>query len=81
MPTKCPAGSFQSSPTMGVCTNCPAGNYCVLGTSVPVACPAGYYCLVNTKRADEYPCDKGKYNSATSATSQNQCSSCPAGNV
>lgn len=81
MATKCPAGSYQPTAVMGVCIACTAGKYCPLGTSIPIDCPAGYYCLENTKRSNQYPCEKGKFNTALGATVETQCLTCTAGNV
>lgn len=81
MNTKCPAGTYTGTAQQSSCTTCPAGKYCVIGTSTPQDCPAGYYCPAGTKHANEYPCPKGKYNKLTGKTQESECLTCPAGSV
>lgn len=42
-------------------------------------CPPGYYCPEGTKRASQFPCPAGTYNSLSLQTNLAACMRCPAG--
>ena len=83
----CPAGKYQSDPSLTVCSPCDAGYLCEGGATTPtpnststeggVACPAGHYCPAGTKVA--VPCPQGTYNPSKLGKSSAACLLCPSG--
>ena len=44
----CPSGQYVPTPG-GMCTGCPAGNYCPVSMqNISITCPPAYYCPANT---------------------------------
>eukprot|EP00606_Chrysophyceae_sp_TOSAG23-5_P001356 GSChrysophyteH2.ASY1.ANO1.1387.1 assembled CDS len=80
----CPAGRYSN--TRGLtqaseCTNCPAGSYCLSGTTaITGACAAGFYCPSESYLANTNPCPTGSFSPSTSLTAANECSPATAGN-
>ncbi len=72
---------FSDQPQAAVCTECPAGYYCLTNSTTYTTqiCPAGYYCPNGTRHAYEFPCSKGSYNPVQMATGVEDCLSCPPG--
>lgn len=89
----CPAGTYSSavsSTDISACTTCPAGYYCLPGTTdtsvaspylpqPPIPCPRGQYCPSGTPYSNAYPCPAGTYLPSTGASSSSDCLVCPAG--
>ena len=82
-PPQCPSGFLgqsykvadQSSPR---CSGlCPAGKYCVAGTSAPKPCTSGSYCMEGSPLP--VPCKPGSFTEATNLTSQDECTICSRG--
>ena len=86
--TPCAAGSYSSSTGAITCPACPAGSYCIVGSTVAILCPDGQYSSVSaavcsTCVAGSYckgglmkQCSAGSYQPATG---QSSCNSCPVG--
>ena len=79
----CPAGTYnpianQTSRSVA-CLPCPAGNYCVAGSSQPAICPPGYYCPIGTGARTQFACHAGFYNDQTGLKNYTECKPCPPG--
>ena len=79
----CPAGTYnpianQTSRSVA-CLPCPAGNYCVAGSSQPAICPPGYYCPIGTGARTQFACHAGFYNDETGLKNYTECKPCPPG--
>ena len=95
--TTCPPGKYFSdvnSATMdGVCSQCPANNYCAGGTAASIPCPTGWYCSTDGSSKTICPsgsycgqgvttptgCAAGYYSTASGASSISTCQQCEAG--
>ncbi|XP_056365473.1 multiple epidermal growth factor-like domains protein 6 [Oenanthe melanoleuca] len=49
------------------------------GAQTPELCPAGHFCLPGTTFSTEHPCPKGTFGPRAGATSESDCEPCPAG--
>ena len=56
-------------------TQCPPGNYCPEGSSVPTPCPVGTYCTGSSPKP--IPCSQGFYNNESGQENMGACKSCP----
>lgn len=76
-PHICVDGTYQEQEGKGSCITCPAGNVCNSNSTSPNSCPVGNYC----PQGRGYPlfCAAGTYGSEPGLSSQDDCSSCPAG--
>jgi len=77
-PIPCLAGTYSTLPNSITCTSCPAGSYCLLASTAPIACGAGLICPLGTSEAPFHPtysCPAGKYCIAGTATGTD----CPLG--
>ena len=72
---------FSNSTTLAECFDCPAGFYCMSGSTTYThqLCPAGYYCPTSTRHSFEYPCPKGSYNPIDGSSGPEDCLMCPPG--
>ena len=79
--TSCLAGTYQDENRQASCKNCPAGFYCLTGTTdySSTVCPTGYYCPSSTEFITEYACSLGTYNPTLGLTTSAQCLQCPPG--
>ncbi|RUS80925.1 hypothetical protein EGW08_011306, partial [Elysia chlorotica] len=89
MAQPCSPGSYAPTTQMANCTVCPAGYYCVAGSSItveltapshgvvtPKVCPAGYYCPNNTETDRQFPCPLGTFGNVTGLEDSSQCVDC-----
>lgn len=83
---KCPAGTYSN--VWGLedntgCRACPAGKYCLEGSTEPGPdCIAGYYCKISTTAADAgTKCPEGTYAdpTVTGMKTVHECIICPMG--
>ena len=73
----CSAGKFcDGSQTTGDGDDCPAGSFCVAGTSIPEVCDAGTYCPVRSAAPND--CPQGTYQDSNNS---DLCLPCQAGKV
>ena len=77
--TPCAAGYYTNQTGMSSCFNCPAGHYCLVGTSDPEPCPMGHWCPLNSELPHANPCPTGKYNNNTGQDAAADCVACPPG--
>ena len=82
---KCPHGTYANKTEQSVCTDCPAGYFCLMqkdsGCIEPLECPEGRYCSGGYGNAEIKRCPIGTYHNTTSIkllTSADECSPCPA---
>ena len=70
--TKCSAGTYLSGNT---CTTCPAGKYCLAGTSTASSCPSGYTSSAGaTAQSSCYiSVSAGKYIASSGTSTQTSC--------
>ena len=76
-PMICSDGSFTNVTGSFECSVCPAGSYCVNGSSV-LPCPHGFYCTEGTGLNWE-PCPIGTYNPSVNVSALEGCLACPPG--
>ena len=82
-PFACPPGTFGSSVSVAAQTGpscsgiCPAGYFCVAGTTEPEPCPTGYYCKRGSPAPT--PCVPGTYSDVAMLTGEQGCRACPEG--
>jgi hypothetical protein len=81
--TPCDAGTFSTATGLAEqsqCTDCPAGAYCVKGSSTPTGvCPKGFYCPVKTREPFAFQCPAGSYTLGIGSQSIDDCIFCPLG--
>ena len=80
-PIECPAGTYNDRHGQSSCSSCPAGYYCLAGSTGfnSSACPAGSYCPQGTGDPHKYLCPIGSFGNATYLKSLSECSPCLAG--
>lgn len=44
LPVACPTGTFSNTAGVSACTTCPAGSYCPIASTAPIACSLTSYC-------------------------------------
>eukprot|EP01135_Chromosphaera_perkinsii_P005913 Nk52_evm8s371 gene=Nk52_evmTU8s371 len=80
----CPPGTYNTLTGKSVlataCVQCPAGKYCVEGSTTDgTTCAAGFYCPAETGHMRQFPCPGGTYGDNTGFTSSGQCKTCTVG--
>lgn len=77
-PVLCAAGTYTDTVGQVECHACPAGSFCLKGTSNYSAfvCPVGHYCLNSTRYATEFPCPAGTFRNESAGFDLDSCRSC-----
>eukprot|EP00704_Kipferlia_bialata_P000894 g894.t1 len=78
---ECVPGEYQPSTGQSECITCPAGYYCVTGSTTYVGskCDPGHYCPEGSSTATENACPAGTYYTTTGNDSLAHCIDCPPG--
>ena len=77
VPSICPNGTYIDVIGGTECILCPAGSYCIEGSTI-LPCPIGYYCPEGTG-LDWHPCPSGTLNPNLNVSSEVGCLRCPPG--
>ena len=77
----CRPGTYSNETHRRVCSECPAGHFCLLGEIdfSENICPAGHYCPPGTQYSTQHRCPVGTFNNVTASVSSTDCAPCTAG--